>query len=220
MAMAAIEANVGLRARKMQETRQRISVEGIRLIEEQGFNETTVDQIAAAAEVSQRTFFRYFPCKEALFFGGDRNYEDALGRLESPPDGETLGESLRQMAVGWEQSASPHERRRRRLRYKLQDKHPSIGLYLDDVLRQLEPSVSRAVAVRLGIDARTDLRPLVVAQLHTALARLIIARPPGDHTDFLDSWFAAASSVLAEITAPDQPSEGGGARRQKLTNMR
>lgn len=190
----------GLRATKMRETRHRISVEGIRLIDEQGFVETTVDQIAEAAGVSPRTFFRYFPCKEALFFGGDRSYDDALGELESPPNGETLGQSLRRMAVSWEVSTSAHERRRRRLRYRLQDKHPSIGLYLDDVLRQMEPSVQQAVARRLGVDPRKDLRPLVVAQLHTALARLIIRRPPGDQTEFLDDWFDAAADVLSQIT--------------------
>jgi AcrR family transcriptional regulator len=188
-----------VRALKMRETRHRISVEGIGLIERQGFAETTVDQIAESAGVSQRTFFRYFPCKEALFFGGDRSYDAALSRLQSPPVGESLGQSLRQMAVDWERSESALDRRRRRLRYKLQDKHPSIGLYLDEVLRQLEPSVQAAVAARLQVDVLTDLRPLVVAQLHTALARLIISRPPGDHTDFLDEWFLAAQAVLGEI---------------------
>ncbi|HTK67271.1 MAG TPA: TetR family transcriptional regulator [Pseudonocardia sp.] len=189
----------GVRALNVQRTRRRLSVEGIRLIERQGFTRTTVDQIAEAAEVSQRTFFRYFPCKEALLFGGDRSYDHELSRLEFPPDGETLGQSLRHMAVSWESHGDAHQQRRRRLRFELQDAHPSIGLYLDDVLRRLEPQVIGAAARRLRVDATTDLRPLVVAQLHTALCRLVVRRPPGDQTGFLDRWFDAAARVLRDI---------------------
>ena len=189
-------AELGVRARKMARTRHQISVEGVRLIERQGFTETTVDQIADAAGVAQRTFFRYFPCKEALLFGGDRDYTAALDRLEFPPEGESLGASLRQMAIAWEHHGDAHQQRRRALRYELQERHPSISVYLDEALRQLEPGVIRAVANRLRVHPDADLRPLVVAQMHTALARLVIQRPPGDQTEFLDQWFAAAAGIL------------------------
>lgn len=56
----------GLRERKKARTRAAIQREALRLFEQQGYAETTVDEIAAAAEVSQSTFFRYFPTKEEL----------------------------------------------------------------------------------------------------------------------------------------------------------
>ena len=55
----------GLRERKKQQTRQAIHEAAFRLIDEQGVDSTTVDQICQAAEVSSRTFFNYFPSKAA-----------------------------------------------------------------------------------------------------------------------------------------------------------
>ncbi|MEU0795696.1 TetR family transcriptional regulator [Amycolatopsis sp. NPDC005961] len=55
----------GLRERKKAKTRAAIQRHALRLFREQGYGATTVDQIAAAAEISPSTFFRYFPTKEA-----------------------------------------------------------------------------------------------------------------------------------------------------------
>jgi len=55
---------MGLRERKKAKTRDAIQRHALRLFREQGYSATTVDQIAAAAEISPSTFFRYFPTKE------------------------------------------------------------------------------------------------------------------------------------------------------------
>ncbi|HVV21878.1 MAG TPA: TetR family transcriptional regulator [Pseudonocardiaceae bacterium] len=58
----------GLRERKKNETRQHIADVAARLFAEHGFDEVTVDQVAAAADVAKKTVFNYFPTKEDLVF--------------------------------------------------------------------------------------------------------------------------------------------------------
>ena len=69
-----------LRDRKKIGTRQALFEAATRLSFRQGFRETTVDAIAEAAGVSRRTFFRYFPSKEAAFFG---NHEERLAEFRA-----------------------------------------------------------------------------------------------------------------------------------------
>jgi AcrR family transcriptional regulator len=54
----------GLRERKKQKTKEAIQREAMRLFQEHGYDETTIEEIAEAAEISPSTFFNYFPTKE------------------------------------------------------------------------------------------------------------------------------------------------------------
>ena len=73
---------LGLRDRKKVQTREAIRREAKRLIKENGYANTTVEQIAEAAEVSASTFFRYFPSKEMVLIANDLDLVtiEALGQ--------------------------------------------------------------------------------------------------------------------------------------------
>jgi AcrR family transcriptional regulator len=64
-------AKPGLRERKKAQTRDTIRTCAVRLIREQGYEATTIGQIIEAADVSETTFFRYFPTKEDVIIGPD-----------------------------------------------------------------------------------------------------------------------------------------------------
>jgi AcrR family transcriptional regulator len=76
----------GLRERKKARTRAAIREHAMRLFEEQGYAATTIDQIAAAADVSQSTFFRYFPTKEDTVLTDDYDPLIAAAMRAQPPD--------------------------------------------------------------------------------------------------------------------------------------
>ncbi len=73
------EKTVSRRELKKNHTREVLTGAARRLFLEKGFDETTVAEIAAVADVSQRTFFRYFPTKEAIAFS--RHYQ-RVARLQ------------------------------------------------------------------------------------------------------------------------------------------
>lgn len=91
---------MGLRDRKKIKTRLSVQQEAMRLFREQGYRETTVEQIAAAAEISPSTFFRYFPSKESVVLAD--LYDPLLIEtfLAQPPDLSIL-EALRETLKGF-----------------------------------------------------------------------------------------------------------------------
>jgi AcrR family transcriptional regulator len=84
---AATTAAEGLRARKKRQTRVAIAAAAMELFQAQGFDAVTIADIAAAADVSRKTVFNYFPAKEDLVFEGGHERRAALVQAirERPP---------------------------------------------------------------------------------------------------------------------------------------
>ena len=97
----------GLRERKKARTRASIREHALRLFREQGYQATTVEQIAAAAEVSPSTFFRYFPSKEDVVLQDDMDIR-MIEALERQPGGlSPLGAvraAIREMIASYSQA--------------------------------------------------------------------------------------------------------------------
>jgi len=82
------------RQRKKTATRDRIRASALLLFREQGYDATTVEQIAAAAGVSHMTFFRYFPAKEDVALAD--SYDPLIaGLLRQTPASWPLGDRIR-----------------------------------------------------------------------------------------------------------------------------
>lgn len=89
-----------LRERKKAQTRRSIQQHALRLFLDQGYDNTTVEDIATAAGVSHMTFFRYFPTKESVVESDD--YDPLIARLiaERPLDEDPLTALHRALASG------------------------------------------------------------------------------------------------------------------------
>jgi len=106
MRSASQDRPYGLRERKKARTRAAIREHALRLFREQGYQRTTVEQIAAAAEVSPSTFFRYFPTKEDLVLQDDMDTRMVEAFKRQPPG---LGAIAAVRGAIWEMLASYNE---------------------------------------------------------------------------------------------------------------
>src|ERR1700761_3734658 len=98
--VSAPEPRASLRERKKLATRRALRRAALDLVAERGFSHVTVEDIAEAADVSGRTFFNYFPSKEAALFGADPEQIPALReRIIGQAPGEPALEALRMIMV-------------------------------------------------------------------------------------------------------------------------
>ncbi|MDP9309267.1 MAG: TetR/AcrR family transcriptional regulator, partial [Actinomycetota bacterium] len=95
-----MNAELGLRERKKQRTRETIAGAARELFAERGYHATTLPEIAEAADVSTRTIFAYFPSKEDILFSDFPLMKDALAQaLAERPEGEDALETVRRFIL-------------------------------------------------------------------------------------------------------------------------
>ncbi|MEU6989663.1 TetR family transcriptional regulator [Streptomyces sp. NPDC046465] len=142
---------MGLRERKKLKTRLAIRNATYRLIREQGYEATTVEQIAEAAEVSPSTVFRYFPTKEDIVLTDE--YDPLLeNELRERPADEPIVESLRHVmrrAVGAGFAEEPEVSR---LRTKLMTEVPAVRSRMMESMSVTGGILCRVLAERTGRD--------------------------------------------------------------------
>jgi TetR/AcrR family transcriptional regulator, regulator of mycofactocin system len=153
-----------LRDRKKADTRRRLMTVALRLFGERGFDNTTVEEIAAAADVGPRTFFRYFPTKVDVLFG-DHLEQVALLRdtLAVRPDGEPVLSAVRRATLeGVERVAADPAPflTRSRLAASVPAAH-AHSRFLD---ADYEEVIAQAVATTRDTDPATDLQARLVAR--------------------------------------------------------
>jgi AcrR family transcriptional regulator len=124
--MLASVNTTGLRERKKEQTRQALVRSALRQFAERGFERVTVEDIAAACDVSPRTFFRYFGSKEdVLFADADAYRAHLIGALRSQSADVALLGALRAAVL---EVATDYESRRDDvlLRHRIVSDTPSL----------------------------------------------------------------------------------------------
>ena len=154
-----------LRERKKLRTHRALADAALRMFGEQGFDQTTLEQLADAAEVSKSTFFRFFPAKEAVAIEAEaelwRVYLSALAdrQLSGPVLGElhqTLAAALAGLDPGWDQRFLATRR--------LVAAEPALLAYVEHYRAGIRNQVIDCLAGKLGLSPE-DLRLHVLAEL-------------------------------------------------------
>lgn len=164
-------SGTGLRERKKQRTREAIQDHALRLYQEQGYAATTTEQIAAAAEVSPSTFFRYFPTKAdtVLYDRLDPEFMDAL--LAQPAEMPLLAatrQAMHDVLEGLGGDALSLELTRMRLVADV----PELRAASVQQVEATIPMFAHAVATRTGRDPDD---PVVVLWLGAVMGAVLAA---------------------------------------------
>ncbi len=167
---------IGLRERKKRQTRDRLVEAAFALFAERGFDHVSAAEIAARADVSERTFFRYFPTKEDVIFP---DTEELRGRVDElvanlPTDLsviEGLRRALQTISHEFEDSKDLQFARAR-----LVESTPSLQTLVLQHEQEWVVSFADAVAARLGLDPDEDLRPELTAAVVVAAFRAVMNR--------------------------------------------
>ena len=154
---------LGLRERKKQQTREPIRRVALRLFAERGYEQTTLAEIAEAANVAPRTIFAYFESKEDILLCGERSFLDDLKRrLDERPEGTTTVDALREFLS----QIAPRDEDDV-LRKKVMSENPALQAKAHAGHTQLEPMLAQSIAKDLGAQP-DDLQPMLAAASVTA----------------------------------------------------
>ena len=172
------QAPASLRERKKLATRHELRRVTLRLVAERGFSNVTVEEIAEAANVSPRTFFNYFPSKEAALFGSDPELKTAtrdaiVHQQPGEPVVTVLGSIMtaqaRKVADDFAELGGDPVQWLSRMRSARTD--PQLHAVHGAQMAALERSLAEAIAQRLGTDVERDPYPGLLAAMATGVFR-------------------------------------------------
>lgn len=162
----------GLRERKRHRTRQTIARVALALFDRQGFHDTTIPQIAEAADVSPRTVSAYFPHKEDLAFPDAEVEFSALeARLRDRQPGESATGALGQ----WMRSHLQEEGERgaeREIQRRVIRADEGLRAYEHRFILKVQLILAEAIARDLGVPA-DDLEPRMAAAATVTIFELL-----------------------------------------------
>ncbi len=180
---------MGLREKKAQRSRDRIVTEALTLFGKNGYEQTTMESIAEAAELSPSTLYRYFPSKDLIVLQRFTDYSEQFARvfaeysLRHPVD-EALAEAI--FAVLEVEDSRSAETL---LVRSIIDEAPIARARLWDYLAEQQRQLGKLIAQRMRAK-ESDLRVKLTAQLAIMIAGLAA-----------DQWRADAGKRPSRATA-------------------
>lgn len=191
-----------LRAVHAQRTRERLTETALALFEEHGFDGVTVEEIAAAATVSARTFYRYFGTKEGVLFD---QQDELLAVLHATivtehPDEPAIAAVRAAIVTLTQHTAHLATTQRRQAAIYLAT--PSLGAYERTVVRpRWEQTLVGAIAERLSVDPAIDPRPgllsgAAIAVMDSVMNAWMRAQADADLAELVETHFRVLGEVV------------------------
>jgi mycofactocin system transcriptional regulator len=178
-------------------SRRELELIALRLFHDHGFDSTTIEQIAAEAGVSKRTFFRYFSSKASVLWSEfDTEVDTIRAALAEVPAGVPMMDAIRR-AVVTANHYGPDDVPELRMRMNLIGSVPALQSSAAIHYDAWERAISDFAATRLGQPAES-LYPLAVGRATLAACRAAYdrwsARADDDLTFYLDAALAALTA--------------------------
>lgn len=175
----------GRRAQQKASTRAAITLAAQQLIGARGFDSVTVGEIAEAAEVSHRTFYRYFPSKESALLADFKDFlDDFVALVAARPAEEHPVDSLLRTLDTIAQ-ALPVDADAFSWIYELVEREPSLGGVQHRLLLEAQDRLTNLFAQKLGVSPRS-MEPRLFASgataAYQAAVRTWVVMPPDERT--------------------------------------
>ena len=162
-----------LQVRKQQLVRNAIYDAAIDLFAKEGFDETTVEEVAQAAGVSRRSFFRYFASKDDLLAQNVVHFGSVLSAtITACPPALTPLETVRETVLAVVRQTAAHPRTRQII--EISQRSASARQAHHSRMMEVEDTVAAAFAARLKSASKDDLKPRLLASLTLSIMNLAI----------------------------------------------
>jgi mycofactocin system transcriptional regulator len=199
------------RGRPPRTSRRALELIALRLFTEQGFEEITVEQIAAAAGVSRRAFFRYFDSKAAvLWHEFDGEVEALRAAFTNIPDSVPMMSAIRQVVVGvnrYHAEDLPELRTRINLISSVPALQASAAPHYDAWERAVSDFAAGRIRQPAGSLYGLAIGRTTLAACRAAYDRWVI-RADADLPVYLDAALTALAAGFAPASLPAEPDTG------------
>jgi AcrR family transcriptional regulator len=220
------QASSSLRERKKLATRRRLRRVALTLFAERGYSSVTAEEIAEAAEVSTRTFFNYFPSKEAVLLSADPERLQAVrDTITDAAPGVPPVEVLHQALTAWaqevvEEIAELGDPADWLARFKIARDDLHLRAAQAARMEAIERTIAEALAERLGVSTDRDPYPGLLAVLASGVFRTSMgtwAHSGGSVSlnHLIDLAFQAIGDGLPETSSLRHALGGGTDRKDK-----
>lgn len=189
---------VGLRERKKAKTRAAIQQHALRLFREQGYDDTTIEQIAEAAEVSESTLYRYFPTKEDLVLWDEFDPLLIAAFRVQPAELSPL-QALRASFLEVFEKLSEEDWDVQRERFELEISVPEVRAAMAEQILDMIRTIAELAAERVGRPSDDlSVRTWAGAVIGVAMSVLLSAEeyPTAEWVSLLDKAFAYLEAGL------------------------